>query len=170
MIKAAAPDAVETIGYQIPIFKHGKPLVGMGATKRQGSFYVMSPALVQSLGDELLGYDVSGATIHFPFEKPLPQALVTRIVLARLAENALPRDRTSKVASTASPRAGLADDIAAALDAALGAGVFFDTLAPTYRDQFFAWIDATKRRPEVRAARIDEMIRLLQAGKKSRVR
>jgi uncharacterized protein YdeI (YjbR/CyaY-like superfamily) len=62
----------------------------------------------------------------------------------------------------------VADDIAAALDANPGAGAFFDSLAQFYRKAYLRWIDATKRRPDVRAQRIAEVIRLLDAGIKER--
>ena len=62
----------------------------------------------------------------------------------------------------------LAPDFAAALDAAPKAGAFFDSLAQFYRNAFLRWIDATKRRPDERARRIKETIKLLRAGKKER--
>lgn len=65
-------------------------------------------------------------------------------------------------------RADLAPDVAAALDASPAAGAFFDSLAQFYRTAFLRRIDATKRRPERRPARIAEMIRLLEEGKKQR--
>jgi hypothetical protein len=65
-------------------------------------------------------------------------------------------------------RTDLAPDVAAALDASPAAGAFFDSLAQFYRKAYLRWIDATKRRPEQRPARISEMIRLLEAGKKER--
>jgi len=65
-------------------------------------------------------------------------------------------------------RADLAEDIAAALAAHPEAGAFFDSLAQFYRRAYLRWIDATKRRPEKRAQRIAEMIRLLEAGHKQR--
>jgi hypothetical protein len=67
-------------------------------------------------------------------------------------------------------RADLADDIATALDANPAAGAFFDTLAQFYRKAYLRWIDATTRRPEVRAARIAEVVDLLAAGVKVRPR
>ena len=67
-------------------------------------------------------------------------------------------------------RADLAEDIAAALAANPAAGTFFDTLAPFYRKAYLRWIDATTRRPEVRAARIAEDVDLLAAGVKERPR
>jgi hypothetical protein len=65
-------------------------------------------------------------------------------------------------------RGELAEDVAAALDASPQAGEFFDGLAQFYRKGYLRWIDATKRRPEERAARIAELVRLLEAGKKER--
>jgi hypothetical protein len=67
-------------------------------------------------------------------------------------------------------RGDLADDIAAALAASPAAGAFFDTLAQFYRKAYLRWIDATSRRPDVRAARIAEVVDLLAAGIKERQR
>jgi hypothetical protein len=66
------------------------------------------------------------------------------------------------------PREALAADVAAALDAEPEAGRFFDALASFYRKNYLRWIDATKRRPDVRAARIAELVELLKAGRKQR--
>ncbi len=65
-------------------------------------------------------------------------------------------------------RGDLADDVAAALDAHPRAAAFFDSLAQFYRRAYLRWIDATKRRPELRPRRIAEMIELLEAGQKER--
>jgi uncharacterized protein YdeI (YjbR/CyaY-like superfamily) len=67
-------------------------------------------------------------------------------------------------------RGDLADDIAAALEASPAAGAFFDTLAQFYRKAYLRWIDATTRRPDLRAARIAEVVDLLAAGIKERPR
>jgi translation initiation factor IF-1 len=67
-------------------------------------------------------------------------------------------------------RGDLADDVAAALAANPAAGAFFDTLAQFYRKAYLRWIDATTRRPQVRAARIAEVVDLLAAGVKERPR
>jgi uncharacterized protein YdeI (YjbR/CyaY-like superfamily) len=67
-------------------------------------------------------------------------------------------------------RDDLADDIATALAASPAAGAFFDTLAQFYRKAYLRWIDATTRRPDVRAARIAEVVDLLAAGIKERPR
>jgi uncharacterized protein YdeI (YjbR/CyaY-like superfamily) len=67
-------------------------------------------------------------------------------------------------------RSDLADDIALALEANPAAAAFFDTLAQFYRTAYLRWIDATTRRPDVRAARIAEVVELLAAGIKERPR
>lgn len=67
-------------------------------------------------------------------------------------------------------RGDLADDIASALEADQAAAAFFDTLAQFYRKAYLRWIDATTRRPDVRAARIAEVVKLLAAGIKERPR
>jgi len=67
-------------------------------------------------------------------------------------------------------RADLAEDIAAALAANPPAAAFFDTLAQFYQKAYLRYIDATTRRPELRAARIAEVVDLLAAGRKERPR
>ena len=67
-------------------------------------------------------------------------------------------------------RADLAEDIAAALAANPAAAAFFDTLAQFYRKAYLRWIDATTRRPDLRAARIAEVVELLAAEVKERPR
>lgn len=62
----------------------------------------------------------------------------------------------------------LAEDISAALEAEPEALAFFQGLATFYRKGYLRWIDATKRRPEERARRIAEVVRLLKAGEKQR--
>ena len=67
-------------------------------------------------------------------------------------------------------RGDLAGDIAGALEANPAAAAFFDTLAQFYRKAYLRYIDATTRRPELRAARIAEVVDLLAAGVKQRPR
>lgn len=67
-------------------------------------------------------------------------------------------------------RGDLADDIALALEANPAAAAFFDTLAQFYRRAYLRWVDATTRRPDVRAARIAQVVDLLAAGIKERPR
>jgi uncharacterized protein YdhG (YjbR/CyaY superfamily) len=89
LILSIMPDAEETFSYQVHCFKHIYMLVGIGATKEFCSLYTMSPSLVKSMKDELKGYKVSGATIHFKPGEPLPVAMITKIILARAKQNEL---------------------------------------------------------------------------------
>jgi hypothetical protein len=83
---------------------------------------------------------------------------------------ALGDDVVVELAPEGPQRSDLADDIASALEANPAAAAFFDTLAQFYRKAYLRWIDSTTRRPEVRAARIAEVVELLAAGVKQRPR
>lgn len=86
-IGAVAPEATEGIGYGVPAFKlRGRPLVSYGAGKQHCSFYVQSPAAMEAYAEQLAGYRTSKGTVHFLPDAPLPQDLVTSLVLARIAE------------------------------------------------------------------------------------
>lgn len=88
MILRAAPAAEEYVGYGIPAFRLDGPLVSFGAAKSHCALYVQSPAVMAALADDLVGLDTSKGTIRFTPDKPLPEALVARIVRARITENA----------------------------------------------------------------------------------
>lgn len=84
-IRAAAPAAEECISYQLPAFRlHGKFLVAFGAATRHCAFY--PGGIVDAFRDELRAYDVSKGTIRFPPNRPLPTALVRKLVKARIAK------------------------------------------------------------------------------------
>jgi uncharacterized protein YdhG (YjbR/CyaY superfamily) len=87
-IKAAAPKAEECISYGLAAFRlNGKPLVAFGASATHCAFYPMSGNMVAAHRDELKGYETSKGTIRFSPEKPLPAALVRKLVKARIVEN-----------------------------------------------------------------------------------
>ena len=65
-------------------------------------------------------------------------------------------------------REDLAGDVVDALGANPQAAMFFDALAQFYQRAYLRWIDGATRRPELRAARIAEMVELLAAGVKQR--
>jgi hypothetical protein len=80
-----------------------------------------------------------------------------------------PGDHVEVTITPEGPQRGdLAPDVAEALDADPAAAAFFDTLAQFYRKAYLRWIDGTKRRPEVRAQRIAEVVTLLSEGVKER--
>jgi uncharacterized protein YdhG (YjbR/CyaY superfamily) len=86
-ITAAAPDAEEGFSYGMPAFRmKGRPLVAFGAAANHVALYPMSPALVEANADALKSYDTAKGTIRFQPDKPLPDALVARLVKGRIAE------------------------------------------------------------------------------------
>jgi len=93
-IKAAAPEATETISYQMPAFKdHGRFLVSYAAFKDHCSLFPASNAVMEALGEELNPYFSGKGTLRFTADKPIPAALVKKIVKARIEENAARRRR-----------------------------------------------------------------------------
>lgn len=87
-VKAAAPDATEKISYGMPTFAHrGKNLVHMAAFPKHCSFFVGRKLAAKELASDLSEFDVLNSTIRFTPAKPLPAALVQRIVKMRIAEN-----------------------------------------------------------------------------------
>jgi uncharacterized protein YdhG (YjbR/CyaY superfamily) len=100
-VRAAAPKAEECIAYGMPAFRlDGTYVAGFRAAARHCAFHPMSGTTVDALRDELAGYDKSRGTVRFPPERPLPAALVRKLVRARIAENtgagAKPRPRQAK--------------------------------------------------------------------------
>ena len=87
-IKAALPKAEECIDYGIAAFRlNGTAIAGFGASAAHCSFYPMSGKTVATLQDELKNYKTTKGSIHFQPEKPLPVALVRKLIKARIAEN-----------------------------------------------------------------------------------
>jgi uncharacterized protein YdhG (YjbR/CyaY superfamily) len=87
IIRKAAPDAEEIITYGIPAFRQDGFLLGFAASAKHCSLHPMNNHTVADFAGELAGYSTSTGTIRFTADKPLPAALVTKIVKARIAEN-----------------------------------------------------------------------------------
>ncbi len=85
-IHAAAPQAVEKISYQMPTFHQEGNLVHFALHKNHIGFYP-APSGIEAFQADLARYAASKGAVRFPFDEPLPLALVTRIVQYRLAEN-----------------------------------------------------------------------------------
>jgi len=88
-IRSVVPKAEECISYGLPTFRfEGRILVGFGAAQNHVAFYPMSGTRVRAHKDELKNYDTSPGTIRFHPDKPMPAALVRKLVRARIEENA----------------------------------------------------------------------------------
>jgi len=87
IIRSAAPEAEECISYGVPSYKFNGYLVGFAAAAKHCSFYPGGRP-VEYLKADLKAYDISKGTIRFQPDKPLPVALVKKLVKIRLAQNA----------------------------------------------------------------------------------
>ena len=85
-IRSAVPrEATETISYRIPAFKHNGILVWFAAFSDHCSLFPTA-AVIEAFKKQLKGFSTSKGTIHFPLDKPLPIALIKKIVKARVAQ------------------------------------------------------------------------------------
>jgi uncharacterized protein YdhG (YjbR/CyaY superfamily) len=90
-IRAAAPEAIETIAYDMPAFRiGGEFLLSYAAYKRHYSLFPASGAVVAALGDEVTPFLSGAATLQFPAKAPIPLPLVRKVVEIRLKEKAGP--------------------------------------------------------------------------------
>ncbi len=85
-IRAAAPEAVEKISYQMPTFALHGNLVHFAAFKHHIGFYP-APQGIEAFKEELARYKGAKGSVQFPLDQPLPLDLVSRIVRFRVAEN-----------------------------------------------------------------------------------
>jgi uncharacterized protein YdhG (YjbR/CyaY superfamily) len=88
VIRSVVPkETTEVISYGIPMFKFNGMLVGYAAFKNHCSLFPTGSGVLDQFEKELSEYRTSRGTIQFPPDKPLPDALVKKIVKARVKEN-----------------------------------------------------------------------------------
>jgi uncharacterized protein YdhG (YjbR/CyaY superfamily) len=86
IIRTAVPKGTtEVISYGIPAFSLSKPFFGYAAFKSHLSVFPFSGSLLDSFAQELEGYSRTKSSLHLPLDKPLPAALIRRLVRARVA-------------------------------------------------------------------------------------
>lgn len=95
IIQSAAPDATETISYNMPAFRYHGMLVGFANWKNHIGFYPWNSTTVTHFAKELTGYETSKGAIQFQKSKPLPVALIKKLVRARVKDN-LAKEKTKK--------------------------------------------------------------------------
>jgi Bacteriocin-protection, YdeI or OmpD-Associated/Domain of unknown function (DUF1905) len=136
-----------------------------------GRAFVMVPFDPDETWGAKANHPVGGTIDGWRFRGRLSPAGGEWVLNVRLRDGVAVGDEVTVELTPEGPQRGdLADDIAAALAANPAAAAFFDTLAQFYRKAYLRWIDATTRRPDVRAARIAEVVGLLAAGIKERPR
>jgi uncharacterized protein YdhG (YjbR/CyaY superfamily) len=117
-VRAAAPEAVETIAYSMPAFRShgGQFLVSFAAFKNHYSLFPASGAVVEALGADLMPYLSGSGTIRFPASRPIPTGLVRRIVEVRVTENAARAAAAGSASRERGARAGLSAHPAFTID------------------------------------------------------
>ncbi len=79
------PDAEQVISYGVPAFRaRGETVAGFAAFKNHLSYLPFSGSVLPQLADELDGYAMTKSSLHFPVDRPLPRALVKKLIAARL--------------------------------------------------------------------------------------
>ena len=86
LIKAAAPDATETISYAIPTFDLNGHLVHFAGYEKHVGFYPTRTG-VEAFREELKPYKSGKGSVQFRLGRPLPADLIRRIVESRVAAN-----------------------------------------------------------------------------------
>jgi uncharacterized protein YdhG (YjbR/CyaY superfamily) len=88
VIRSVVPkEATEVISYRIPMFKYNGMLIGYAAFAKHCSLFPTGSGVIDKFKKELAGYRTSRGTIQFPSDKPLPDALIKKIVNVRVREN-----------------------------------------------------------------------------------
>ena len=81
------PNAEECISYGMPAFRlDGKVIAGLAAFKNHLAYLPHSGSVIPGLSDDLAGYESTEGSLHFPIAKPLPKALVKKLIATRLKE------------------------------------------------------------------------------------
>lgn len=81
------PDAEQGISYRVPAFRvQGKVVAGFAAFTDHLSYLPFSGSVLDQLTDELQGYTMTKSSLHFPVDRPLPKALVKKLIATRLRE------------------------------------------------------------------------------------
>jgi uncharacterized protein YdhG (YjbR/CyaY superfamily) len=86
LIREVAPEAQETISYQIPTFTLHGNLVHFGAFPKHIGFYP-TPTGIAAFAEELSGYKGNKGSVQFPLDAPMPYELMRRMVEFRVREN-----------------------------------------------------------------------------------
>jgi uncharacterized protein YdhG (YjbR/CyaY superfamily) len=81
------PGAEEGLAYGLPAYRlHGRAVAGFAAFTDHLSYLPHSGSVLAGLGDELDGYRATKGSLHFTADRPLPRALVARLLELRCAE------------------------------------------------------------------------------------
>lgn len=162
-IMAAAPGATETISYHMPTFKEDGPLVAYAAFKDHLSFFVMSTEVMEAHRGDLDAFDTSRGAIRFTPDRPLPAALVKKLVRARVEENRRGRGPyTRRKPAVKRARHPMPDYVERELE---GRGLMdsYRRRPPYQQNDYIGWITGAKQEA-TRQRRLEQMLEELESG------
>jgi uncharacterized protein YdhG (YjbR/CyaY superfamily) len=86
-IHGIIPEAEEGISYGMPAYRlRGKVVAGFAAFKNHLSYLPHSGSVFAEIPEDLAGYVTSKGALRFPVERPLPKALVKKLIAIRLRQ------------------------------------------------------------------------------------
>lgn len=158
-IRAAAPEAVEKISWQMPTFWQGENLIHFAAFQSHIGIYPGGEA-VGVFADKLAGYKTSKGSIRFPLDRPVDHDLIAEITRWRVQQ------AKTGVSTYAEPAARerhpMPDFVAAALDQQ-NLWEQYRARPPYQQNDYIGWITRAKR-PETRQKRLSQMLEELREG------
>lgn len=169
-IRAAAPDAVEKISWQMPTFWQGENLIHFAAFKKHMGIYPGDLSL-SPFEERLAGYHRTKGAVQFPYDEPVDYELIadmTRWRVSCVKENAPPaREKKKPKADAAVSKMTrqvyeIPDFITAALDES-GLWERYHARPPYQRNDYVGWIVRAKRE-ETRQKRLAQMLDELRGG------
>ena len=87
VIGRVLPGAVETISYGMPTFKlAGRGVISYAGWKAHASLYPLTDSFLAQHAEALVGYERTKGSVHFTVDHPLPDEVIERLVLARVAD------------------------------------------------------------------------------------
>lgn len=85
--RALVPEATDGVGYGMPALRYrGKPLLSVMQARDHIGLYPFSPAVIDTVRDDLAGFSLSKGTVRFSAARPIPQDVLDRLILVRRAE------------------------------------------------------------------------------------
>jgi len=86
IIKATSPKAEESISYKMPYYNYYGALIWFAAFKNHVGIFLRPPVIAEHK-KELKGYETTKSAVHLPLDRPLPVALIRKLIKARMAKN-----------------------------------------------------------------------------------
>lgn len=97
VIRSVAPEGTtEIFSYRVPTFHYKGPLIGFAAFATHCSLFPFNPSVMEQFPTEFAKYELSKGTIRFPLDKPIPAALLKKLVKARIAQNESKKQKPAK--------------------------------------------------------------------------